>query len=259
MAKNIPSDPFVDAEGRPRVVRGVTIISNAKRLAELAGIVGFETIWIDVEHGTVSFDDVETLCMAAEAGGAVPTVRIPDNSRENVLRSVEAGGRIIIVPMTNTAKHARQIVEHGKFAPLGQRGFNMRSRGLDYGMLPPVESFAQGNTRTHFIVQIETMEAVSNLEEMCAVDGLAGIFIGPGDLSASMGKTGLFDDAELIETVAGCIRLARSSGKHAGILAAPGPLLDAVLDAGGDLVFAGNDLTDLTIAWRKLLPTLSRG
>jgi 2-keto-3-deoxy-L-rhamnonate aldolase RhmA len=250
------NDPFRDENGRPRVVRGVTINSNATRLAELAGMLGFETAWIDVEHGTVGFAEIEALCMAIESGGGVPTVRIPDYQRHHVLRTVEAGGRIVVVPMINTAEEARRVVEHGKFPPLGRRGFNQRSRGLRYGLKPPVESFAEANERTHFFGQIETLEAVRNLEAICKVEGMAGIFIGPGDLSASMGKPGAFADPQVLSTVSEVIRKARSLGKHAGILAMPGPLLSAALEAGADLVFAGSDITNLAAVWKSLLQSL---
>ncbi len=252
------TDPFTGSDGRPRLVRGVTINSNAPRLAELAGMLGFETAWIDVEHGTVSFGEVEALCMAVESGGAVPTVRIPDATRENVLRTVEAGGRIVIVPMVDTAEIARRIVQHGKFPPLGRRGFNSRSRGLHYGLEPPVKGFAAANERTHFFAQIESLDAVGNLEAICAVEGLAGIFVGPGDLSASMGKPGEFSDPEVIATVQRVIRTARERGRHAGILALPGPLLDAALEAGCDLVFAGSDISDLASTWKPRLEELGR-
>lgn len=251
-------DPFVDDRGQPRVVRGVTITSNAPRLAELAGMIGFDTVWIDVEHGTVSFGEIEQLCMATESGGAIPTVRIPDHHRENVLRTVEAGGRIVVVPMIHTAGLARQIVEFGKFPPLGQRGFNMRSRGLRYGLEPPLQSFEEANARTHFFAQIESVEAVENLDALCGVEGLAGVFVGPGDLSTSMGKSGAFSDPEVISTVKGVMRRARELGKHAGLLAMPGPLLDEALEAGCDLVFAGSDITNLATTWKKLLETLPR-
>jgi 4-hydroxy-2-oxoheptanedioate aldolase len=250
------SDPFVDASGRPRVVRGVTISTNSTRLAELAGMIGFETVWIDVEHGTPGFVEVEALCMAIESGGAVPTVRIPDNQRHHVLRTVEAGGRIIVVPMVNTAADARSIVEHAKFPPLGKRGFNQRSRGLRYGLEPPLASFAAANERTHLFAQIETVEAARNLDAICGVEGLGGVFVGPGDLSASLGKPGAFADPGVISEIERIIRRARSLGKHAGILAMPGPLLDASLAAGADLVFAGSDITNVATAWKSLLAAL---
>ncbi len=250
------NDPFLDSNGRPRVVRGVAVNSNAPRLAELAGMLGFETAWIDVEHGTVGFVEVEALCMAIEAGGATPTVRIPDNQRHHVLRSVEAGGKIIVVPMINSAEDARKVVEHGKFPPLGHRGFNLRSRGLRYGLEPPLRSFAEANERVHLIAQVETRDAVTNLDAICRVDGLSGVLVGPGDLSASLGKPGAFTDHELIACVEGVVRRARALGRHAGILVAPGPLLDAALKAGADLVFVGSDITNVAGVWKGLLASL---
>lgn len=255
-------DPFKDASGRPRIVRGVTINTNSARLAELAGMLGFETAWIEVEHGTAGFVEVEALCQAVEAGGAVPTVRIPDHQRHHVLRTVEAGGRIVVVPMINTAEEARKVIEHGTFPPLGRRGFNLRSRGLGYGLEPPLASFARANARTHFFAQVETLESVSNLDAICEVEGLAGVFIGPGDLSASLGKPGAFTDPELLQLVSRVTRRARELGRHAGILVAPGPLLDTALEAGADLVFVASDITTVAAAWKELIarvPARPRG
>lgn len=250
---HVGNDPFVDSDGRDRVVRGVAIATNSTRLAELAGIVGFDTVWIDVEHGTPGFSEIESLCVAAEAGGCIPTVRVPDYERHHILRTVEAGARIVIVPRIDNEREAAQIVEHGKFPPLGNRGFYSRSRGLRYGEEPPPKSFEAANRRTHLFAQIESTDAVANLDAICHVSGLAGILVGPGDLSASMDRPGEFADDELLETVAGVIGRARALGKHAGLLAAPGPMLKRALDAGCDLVFCGGDLQNLAQAWSDLL------
>ena len=102
-------------------------------------------------------------------------------------------------------------------------------------------------------------DCVANLDEILSVDGLAGVFVGPGDLSASLGKPGAFADSEVIDAVVGVIRRARSRGRHAGILAAPGPLLEASFEAGVDLVFASSDITELAGVWRKLLASLPAG
>ncbi len=249
-------DPFLDENGESRVLLGVTVISNSPRIAELAGSSGLDTVWIEVEHGTAGFVEVESLCMATEAGGAVPTVRIPDYQRTHVLRAVEAGARILVVPMVNTAEQARLIVEHGKFPPLGRRGYNTRSRGVGYGLKPPMEAFSEANSRTHFFPQIETLEAVRNLDDICRVEGIAGVFIGPGDLTSDAGKPGCFNDPEMIDLVVSCIQRARALGKHAGILVVPGPMLDAAREAGCDLVFGGGDLADLSKAWKTLRETM---
>ncbi len=249
-------DPFLTADGQPRTVRGITLAANAPRIAELAGRIGFDTVWIDLEHGTASFSEVDTLCLAIEAGGAIPTVRIPDHERHHILRTLESGARIVIVPMIDDAAAAREIVRHGKYPPLGERGFYSKSRGTDYGLDPLVETFERANQRTHFFAQIETLKARENVEEICSVESLAGIFVGPGDLSTSLGKPAAFGDPEVIGAVAEIIRKARAALKHAGILAAPGPLLDAALEADADLIFVGNDIADLATSWRRLIEGL---
>jgi 4-hydroxy-2-oxoheptanedioate aldolase len=113
------NDPFKGEDHQRRILKGVTIISGSARLVELAGQIGFDTVWIELEHGPASFSEVEILCMAAEARGAIPTVRVPDHQRHHILRALEVGARIVIVPMVNDADTARDIVKHGKFPPLG--------------------------------------------------------------------------------------------------------------------------------------------
>lgn len=244
---------FVDEQGKPRVVRGTVLYSGSRLLAELAGCVGFETVWIEMEHGPASFETVETLCLAAEVGGAAPAVRVSDSQRCHVLRALEVGGRIIVVPMVHTAEEARRVVEYGKFPPLGKRGYNTRSRGARFSLNGPRAAFADANEQTHLFVQIETRQAVENLDEILAVEGLSGIFIGPGDLSASLGCTGDLNCPEIIDIVTDCIRRARKAGKHAGILVAPGALLTAALEAGCDLAFFAGDVMNLATAWPQVL------
>jgi 4-hydroxy-2-oxoheptanedioate aldolase len=246
-------DLFRDAGGQPRRLRGVAIASGSTRLAEMAARMGFDTAWIEMEHGHVDFSQVELLCMAVEAGGGIPTVRVPDGQRHHVLRALEVGARIVVVPMINSAAEARRIVDHGKFPPLGSRGFNLRSRGLGYGLKGREVSFAAANAQTHLFAQVETPRAVECVDEICEVEGLSGVLIGPGDLSSSMGRPGDFEAPEVIDAVSSTIRLARSAGKHAGIFAGPGPLLDAATAAGCDLMFVSSDLTGLVNSWSELL------
>lgn len=247
---------FRDGSGNPRILRGVSIYSGSTRLAELAAKIGYETIWIEMEHGPADFEHVEAMCMAIEVGGGLPAVRVPDGQRHHVLRAIEVGARLVIVPMVNTAQQACELVEFGKFPPVGARGFNLRSRGVNYGLGDRDGIFAAANARTCLFAQIESMEAVRNLDEICQVEGLCGIFIGPGDLSASFGTKGNLDAPQLIEVVSDCARRARAAGKHAGILVTPGRMLDAAINAGCDLVFCGGDVTELSVAWQRLLATI---
>jgi 4-hydroxy-2-oxoheptanedioate aldolase len=186
----------------------------------------------------------------------VPAVRIQDVQRTHVLRAVEAGARIVLAPMINTPDQAREFVRHGKYAPLGERGFNMNSRGAGYGVTSAGEAFAQANARTHFFAQVETLESAKNVEAICGVEGLAGIFVGPGDLSTAMGKCAQFGDPEVIGMITDVISRARKSGRHAGIMAAPGPLHDACLAAGADLFYFGSELAILIKAARAMLESV---
>jgi 2-keto-3-deoxy-L-rhamnonate aldolase RhmA len=247
------ADVFLTASGQPRILRGICVYSGSTRLAELAAKVGFETIWIEMEHGPSGFSEVEALCMAIEAGGGIAAVRVPDGQRHHVLRALEVGARIVIVPMVNTPEQARQIVEFGKFPPIGSRGFNVRSRGVNYGIGDRHVLFAHANERTHLFAQIETKQAVENLDEICAVQGLCGIFIGPGDLSVSLNLAGNLDSEPMVRVVCDCVRRARAAGKHVGILVPPGKLLDAAVEAGCDLLYYGGDVTELSMAWPLLL------
>lgn len=251
--KTLFSDPF--AAGR--ALRGAACVTGSPKLAEMAGRVGFDLVWIEVEHGGASYSEVEALCMAVESGGAVPAVRVADSGRQSILRALEVGARLVIVPMVNDAAMAREIVRHGKFPPLGERGFNTRSRGLNYSLDPLADAFARANAHTHLIAQIETQEAAANLEAICAVDGLSGILIGPGDLSVSYGKPAAFTDPAYIAVVVEIIRRARACGKHAGILVAPGPMLDACRAAGCDFFFCAGDINDLAKAWRGVLAAVA--
>lgn len=250
-------DIFTGSDGQPNLLRGVSIYSGSARLAELAIKVGFDTVWVELEHGPTDFERAEQICYATEAAGKFATIRVPDSQRCHVLRALEVGARIVIVPMVNTAEQARQIVEFGKFPPLGLRGYNCRSRGVEFGIHPIKDAFEKANASTHLFAQIETMEAVENLDEICAVPGLTGVLIGPGDLSVALGCVAEMTNPKLIEVACDCIRRARAAGLRTGILVGPGPLLTAAIEAGCNLCFFGGDYTNLIPAWRQLLETVS--
>ena len=246
-------DVFLDHNKVPRRIRAVTVNSASPLLVSLAAEIGFEAVWIESEHAPIGFERAETLCLAAEAGGIYPLIRLPDGERHHVLRALEIGARIILVPMVDDADYARRIVDVGKYPPIGHRGFNTRTRGMGFGMHDLQDLLARANARTHLFAQIETTEAVAHIDEILAVDGLSGIFMGPGDLAVSMGRAGQMADPVLRKTVLACMAKAKDAGKLTGIFTLPGPLLSAAMAAGCDLVVCGGDVMDLGTAWSKLL------
>ncbi len=241
-----------------RVLVGITTSFKDGSICEMAGRIGFDMVWIDLEHGTAGFETVETLCAATVAGGGIPVGRISGHHRHHILRTLETGARMVLVPMVNNADIAREIIVHGKFPPLGRRGFNQSSRGLNFGLGDTLETFDWANRTTHLIAQIETSEAVDNLDAILEVDGLSGVFIGPGDLSVSLGCPAQFDHPRLRETIVTIVKRAREAGKHVGLLGPP-PLLKTGLDAGADFIFCGGDLPTLRTSWIPLLERARKG
>src|SRR4051812_21353694 len=97
----IHSDIFSNGDGQGKTLFGMTVASASTRLVEMAGRLGFDAVWIEMEHGPTDFNTVEAMCVSSEAGGAVPVVRVPDGQRHHVLRALEVGARIVVVPMIN--------------------------------------------------------------------------------------------------------------------------------------------------------------
>ena len=238
--ENVRKDPFTDDQGRAKILKGAALYSNAPRIAEMYGMLGYDLAWIELEHGQSSYSDVEMLCMAAENGGAIPSIRVQSSQRQHILRALEVGAVVVFVPMVETVEQARDIVRFGKFKPLGERGVHMRTRGHSYGM-GGFKGMLAANERTHLFAQIETPEGVDNIDEILAVEGLSGIFIGPYDLSVAMGIPGQFKDEAFRQTIDACIRKSRQAGKHVGIMSPP-PLLEMAIEAGADLLMVHSDL-----------------
>ena len=249
-------DPFLDHAGQPRRLRGMAVLSNSPWVAELAAKVGFELVWFDLEHGSLGFAELGQLCQAVEAAGKITLARTADSQRASILRVLEVGAQFVLVPMIEDADQARHVVACAKYPPLGNRGFSSRSRGAGYGLQPMVEALQAANERTRAFALIETKRAVENAASICAVDGLDGIFLGPGDLSFELGQPGCFSSPELIRMIVHCIHVAHAAGKKVGMFSAPSPVLDAALAAGCDIVVPGADVGFLAAGWQKLLDSI---
>lgn len=242
-------NPFLDENGAPRILGGVNIYSGSARFAEMAGHMGFDVVWIDMEHACHGLRDAEAMCVAVEAGGAIPLIRTMGSERDHILRALEIGGRIIVVPMVNEAATARRVVEFGKYRPLGARGFYKVSRGLRFGADP--DWMSTENETTVLLPQIETLHAVENLDGILGVKGVGGVLIGPGDLSADLGRPGRFNDPELMRIICETLRRTRAAGLHAAVLTPVDSMLPAVLDAGADLVIHSADLSAVRSEWGR--------
>lgn len=185
---------------------------------EIAGKAGFDFVILDCEHGPNSPRETLPLIMAARSGGAAPIVRVGTNSAIEIQRMLDLGIAGIQVPQINTEADARSLIASSKFHPLGMRGMCRNVRAADYSLMEKSAYFAEQN-ETLVIAHIEGTEGVRNLPSLLAVDGIDVYFIGPNDLSQSVGHPGEVDHPLVQEAIMDVISQCRARGKHCGIYA----------------------------------------
>jgi 4-hydroxy-2-oxoheptanedioate aldolase len=171
---------------RDETVLGLFVNINSPMLIEIIGYAGLDFIVIDNEHGSFSDSDIEELIRAAELTKVTPIVRVSyDNSA--IQKALDRGAKGILVPMINTKAEAEAVVRKSKFAPIGTRGAAYSTRAARYGNDSGKEYLDAADRNNLIIIQIETVEAVQNFDEIVSVPGIDGAFVGPADLSVSMG------------------------------------------------------------------------
>jgi 4-hydroxy-2-oxoheptanedioate aldolase len=198
-------------------VYGMFAMLGEPALVEMMGYAGLDFVVIDTEHSGNTMEQAGALVRAAEISGITPIMRVTENSPGMILRALDAGAGGVLVPQVNSAREATAAVRAARYAPQGERGLAGVVRAARYGFIPLPTYLAGTNRENLVITQVEHIDAVKNLEEILAVEGLDGIFVGPTDLSQSMGITGKFADPELRRVIHGVIEKTRRTDKWAGI------------------------------------------
>jgi 4-hydroxy-2-oxoheptanedioate aldolase len=230
------------ANGKPLL--GAALYFYDPIFLEIAAHMGFKVIWIEMEHAAITFAEAADLCRMASGTGMLTMIRIPDSRRESVLKAAECGPDIIDIPMADSPEQVADLVSYAKFAPEGSRGFYSVSRALNYGIVDSVPDQQQTvNSELSLLFQIETVTALSRLEELCSIPNV-DIFIGPSDLAASLGFPGLTSHPKAIAAFTEIVRVARKHNKK--IVTACSPADFALwIGLGVDLLFCTNDIACL--------------
>jgi 4-hydroxy-2-oxoheptanedioate aldolase len=206
------------AAGEP--VFGLSVMIPSPQIVEMAGRLGFDWVLIDFEHGAISPETLQAMVMAAETSGITPVARPATHREEEITRLLDAGVLGLQVPRVNTAEEAAAIVAAVKFHPLGQRGLAVGTRAAQYGIgLSQAQFVAQANDATLVCVQLEEPQALDNLEAICAVKGVDVVFVGPSDLSQSLGFPGQHDAAPVQEAMRQAFSRIVAAGRKAGTTA----------------------------------------
>ena len=223
---------------------------------ELAAMIGFDVVWGDLEHGPAVWRDAQVFCQAVKAGGALSALRIASAQRTDVLHALDVGADIVVVPMVESVQTAQQVVEYGKYAPLGKRGYAGSLRGIRYGIPADKQQLiADANRETHLFVQIETVAALQQCAGISSVKGLTGALVGPSDLSFSLGKPLDFGPGFLAH-YAGAIRTIREQNQIAATVATHPDLVTPALDAGVQLIVCSGEYAALRSEWSKTIAAL---
>lgn len=237
-------------------VYGIFINSGSTIAVEAAGAAGFDFVMIDSEHGpTAPLENRDLIC-AAECRDTVPLVRIPNGNYDSVLKTLDVGAHGIMVPQVNSAEMAVAIADAARYSPEGNRGV-ATSRAGDYGFVQPMtEYFRMANERNMVIVQCENIKALPHLDEICQVPGVDMVFVGPYDLSSSMGQIGKVDYASIKDVVDRVLECTKAHGKLAGIFTKDPVEAKFYQSLGFNLIIVGTDIGCLVGGMRNTLGTL---
>jgi len=238
-------------EGGPALTTNISMSVNTLGI-EMAGRLGFDGVWIDLEHRNFTDRELDVVLLACRAGRLDGLVRIRKGGYTNFLRPLEFGANAVMVPHVKSGEEAKAVVDNCKFTPIGRRGFDGVGPDADFAFADPVEYMKWANDQTALVVQIEDAEALPNLDEIAATDGVDVLFIGPADLSISMGIPFQWDNPRIAEAREAVAAAATKHGKFWGTVAGSAeqalPLVEQgarLINIGADLIMLKNGLTQI--------------
>ncbi len=231
-----------------RIKNGKTLVGTLVTLAsletaEILATSGFEWLFLDLEHSALDIPAAQAVLQAV-AGRASCLLRVPLNDEIWIKKALDTGADGIIVPQVNTAEAAARAVRFSKYPPRGGRSVGV-SRAHGYGQEFD-EYIARANRDICVVTQVEHIEAVRNIEEILAVDGLSALFIGPYDLSASMGLIGQVEVPEVLRAVDTVRKACQAHGMPLGIFTLSPEKAKAYAEVGYTLVACGSDISLLS-------------
>jgi 4-hydroxy-2-oxoheptanedioate aldolase len=237
----VPKNLFKHALAAGQVQIGLwNSLASAVAVEVIAG-AGFDWVLLDMEHSPNDLPLLHGQLQAMMAHpGSSPVVRPPWNDMVTMKRLLDLGVQSFLIPCVQNAQEAAAAVSYTRYPPQGVRGFASASRATNFGRIPNYWQAAQEEICV--LVQVETASALAEIEAIAAVDGVDGIFIGPGDLSASLGYLGQPSHPKVIQAIDSAMQRIHATGKPSGFLTGDEKLAQHYLDIGSRFVAVGADL-----------------
>ena len=227
------------------VIVGTFVMEFAvPQIATILASAGADFIIVDMEHTTFTMETVGRIVRAARGSDLPSIVRVPDKERQFISRALDAGASGVMIPRVESREDIENVVNWAKYAPEGDRGVAFGIGHTDYGdfrKLDGVKYTLQANEEIFIIGQIETAKSVENIDEILATDGLDAIFLGPYDLSTSLGISGQLDHPLIVESIEKVIAKAKESQIVLGSYVNDFESGKRWADAGVQFIACGND------------------
>lgn len=206
--------------------------------AEIIASAGFDWCCVDLQHGAGAQDALVPMLQGIDAAGVPPIVRVPWNEPWAIMRVLDAGAHGVIVPMVDSPQQAEAAARACRFAPEGARSWGPARAALAGGFTP-----AQANSNVVCLPMVESATAVDAVDEILAVDGVDGVFVGPSDLSVTLGiAPSDSHEAKVQDAIAQVLDACRRAGRIAGVFAADEASIERYTTAGFDMVAVMNDM-----------------
>jgi 4-hydroxy-2-oxoheptanedioate aldolase len=239
------TSPSPERTLRARVLAGETLYGLFLDLgspfsAEICARAGYDWLVVDLEHGAGTEAGLVGLLQSVEVGGSTAVVRPQSGERLRIGRALDLGAGGIVIPRLESAAEAREAVSFLRYPPTGVRGVALRTRGAGMGSVAHGE-VKQINDRILGIVQIESVGALREADEIAAIDGVDVLFVGPADLTHSLGVPGRFDDDTYLAALRTVVDACAAHGKAAGILVYDLGVVPGLLELGYRFVGIGAD------------------
>jgi 4-hydroxy-2-oxoheptanedioate aldolase len=242
--------------GSGEAVLGCFLSMGSTLASEMMAWAGYEWAIIDLEHGTGGERDVPTQLIALQGTGCLGVVRVEGRERQRVHRVLDYGAHGIMFPRIDTAEQAAEAVAAMRYGPQGLRGVAFSNRACQYGS--NFKAYYENSRNLISLIQIESPQAVENADEIAGVEGVDVLFVGPTDLSQSMGMLGDWENPEFLAAMRRVAEAGKSAGKVTGLLLPTPAHFAAYYEMGYRMMISGADVVLLNNAARALVENLRK-
>lgn len=211
-------------------------------LAEISATAGFDWLLIDGEHAPNDIRSMAAQLAVLDAGGASTVIRLPDDDPARIKQALDIGAQTLLIPMVESADQAERIYRATRYPPLGFRGVGSAlARASKFAAIP--DYLTTADDQICVLAQVESRTGLEALEDILAIDGIDGVFIGPADLAADMGHIGRPAEPAVKEAVLDALKRIRAAGRIAGVLSMDPAYITDCKNAGANFLGVGIDVT----------------